>query len=230
MTNTKKDPKKPAEDTGAELVDAPEEGGEAGVIGQVRSEIAERGRDDLRARETHKGLPVMDADEYQRFYGTDTANTGEEAFTTFDFQGFVRLPEGNLIYKDSMATNGLLKAEGHEGIHVGTDGIVDYGAMMQNHKMQGPEEIGEYDIYITIPTELQKERGVVCQYDSCRSVIDYQESWDADEEEVREAQGRGEGWVVIRTSLNPKRDKGARQKAQEPFTRALLSTFQAVGD
>ena len=167
----------------------------------------------VKGKETKNGMPLIDSEEYLRLYQTDIRQLGEKNAVTFDFQGYVKEDrEGydkGTFYRDAMATNGLLKEEGHEGIHVGTDGIVDYSFLERNHKMKGPHEVGEYDIYITVPPELQKKLGVYCSGDSCRSLSEF----DGSEDELKRIFNNG-GWIVIRLMLEPHEDPLARQKAQ----------------
>ena len=168
----------------------------------------------LKSVETYNGMPVMSEDDYIRFYNTDAKamqNVLEGSTTTFNFQGYVRTDDGNLYYRDAMATNGLLKTDKHEGIHVGTDGIIDYNEMFGNHRMKEPEEVGEYDIYIKIPTEIQREKNVVCSCDSCETVESYKESFRVNDEQIRSEQSE-QHYIVIRTGLDPKKDPYARQK------------------
>ena len=167
-------------------------------------------------QETKNGLPVMSVEDVRRFYHTDAREHGEKSITTFDYQGYVRYEapdyEPGVFYNDSMATNGLLKDDTQEGIHVGTDGIVDYSALTANRRMQGPEDVGEYDMYIKIPSKLQKKLGVVCMYDSCYAVEDRLERGD-DEKSIKRSQDQL-GWIVMRLAMDPKEDDQARIKAQ----------------
>jgi len=148
---------------------------------------------------------------------------GEHGAATFDFQGYVRESRENyekgISYRDVLTTNGILKGNEHTGIHIGTDGIINYNAYEGNRKMKGPEDIGEYDIYIRIPTALQKEKGVFIQYGRCSPAN------EVSAEELKEIYSRqidsckrygiepGEH-IVIRLDLEPKNDPSARKKAQ----------------
>lgn len=177
---------------------------------ETKTEL-EAKKTELKHVETKNGLPVMDAAEYDRFYNTDIREFGEDIAATFDFQGYVRYEEEGKqkeLYKDVFATNGLLKEIGGEGIHVGTDGIRDYDTPSRG---TGPENIGEYDVYIKIPPEIQKAKDVYCMFDDCRSVENAPDYVEKDE--LEHAQGQV-GWIVIRTVLEPERDKLAREKAR----------------
>lgn len=165
-------------------------------------------------REYKEGLPVINAEDYEKMYSTDIRAAGSDKSATFDFQGFIKDErddyEKGFFYKDAMATNGILKEEGeHNGIHVGTDGIIDYNMLLENHRMESSADVGEYDIYITVPGKLQKEKGVVCLNDSCQPASEFED----DEAELERAQS-GEGWIVMRLGLDPKDDSLARRKVQ----------------
>jgi hypothetical protein len=170
----------------------------------------------LENTETYRDMPVISEDDYIRFYNTDAAamqNVLEGSTTTFNFQGYVRVKEnGNLYYRDAMATNGLLKTDKHEGIHVGTDGVIGYDIMFDNRHMKGPEDVGEYDIYIKIPAEIQREKNVVCHSDSCETVGSYKEKHGPDVDDEIHSNQSGQHYIVIRTGLDPEKDPYARQK------------------
>ncbi len=167
-------------------------------------------------KEFKNGLPVMSAEDFCRLYETDARKHGEKSTTTFDYQGYVRYEapeydESGVFYNDAMATNGLLKDDTQEGIHVGTDGIVHYNALT-NKRMKGPEDIGEYDMYIKVPGELQKKLGIVCMSDDCDTVESRLEA-GLDQDEIEEEQNSS-SWIVLRLSLNPKEDQQVRTKVQ----------------
>lgn len=96
---------------------------------------------------------------------------------------------------------------------MGTDGIVDYDEIDKNRRMQGPSEVGEYDVYITVPGALQKRLGVVCLLNSCMTEAEasrrrYSQS------EVSQAHKQEKGWILMQLRLNPKMDSVARAKAE----------------
>ncbi|TSC59186.1 MAG: Uncharacterized protein Greene041619_22 [Candidatus Peregrinibacteria bacterium Greene0416_19] len=159
------------------------------------------------APEYRNGLPVLTPEEFRTNYNTDQGINGIGSMTTFDFQGYVRTKDG-VHFKDVLATNGLLKTETCKGIHVGTDGIVDYSAMTENRQMKGPQDVGEYDMYILVPGEIQRQTGCVCECDSCRRLDDF----NGTKEELEKIYS-GEGYIVIRMMLDPKEDPHARDKA-----------------
>src|SRR5689334_17387698 len=87
----------------------------------------------------HRPGTVLPETEFMELFHTDyrqPGNTGETA--TFDYQGMVRLGNGDVIYKDVLATNGLLAEPGKKGIHISTEGIVGYHAISANKRMKGP--------------------------------------------------------------------------------------------
>ncbi len=173
---------------------------ELGDMLDAISRTAKLSKSHIEPRENH-----MDEAEFRKYYDTDSCAVGEGT-ATFDYQGLVKLGDGNIIYKDVLATNGLLKSGSHPGIHVGTDGIVHYSSH-QNHDMKGPEDVGEYNIYITVPGEIQKKTDSYCQYDSCYQATRF----DGTADELREIQS-SEGWIVMRLSIDPKEDPHARDK------------------
>ncbi|MBT4153103.1 MAG: hypothetical protein HOE53_00450 [Candidatus Magasanikbacteria bacterium] len=180
----------------------------------------------LEPTETRDGLPVIKAVLYERLYNTDIRAAGEDSSSTFNFQGFVDEDREDyhpgVAYRDSLATNGILKEAGqHDGIHVGTDGIIGYSA--DNTRMQSPADIGEYNIYITIPGKLQKEKGVFCRYDSCFRV----ETFDEDPENLEDIHDSKKGWIVMRLGLDPKEDLLARRKVE--FIHAQIVRFVEEG-
>ena len=163
-------------------------------------------------QEMKEGLPVISAEDYVRFYNTDIRAAGADTAVTFNFQGFVKEEREGYIqgtfYKDTMATNGILKAEGHEGIHVSTDGVIDYSAS-GNYQMKSLEDVGEYDIYIKVPGKLQVEKMCVVRYESCTPESEF----DGDSEELERTRSE-DGYIVMRLKLEPREDKLARQKAE----------------
>lgn len=176
---------------------------------------------EITAQETKNGLPVISEADYLRLYNTDIRAAGAESSVTFNFRGYVRTAEG-VFYREVIANNGIARGDAEKGIHVGTDGIVDYDAMYENHRMQGPEDVGEYDIYLIIPPEIQKRLNVVCRYDSCytvEEVVQEELGFGDDEATIREDIKRRQensegGWIVIRLGLDPKRDPLARKKVE----------------
>ena len=184
---------------------------------QVPRSSALSERSGLDQKETKNGFPVMSAIDYGRLYDTDVREAGQDAILTFNYRGYVRFDapdyEPGVYYKDSLATNGLLKDHDQRGIHVGTDGIVDYDALSENHRMRGPEDVREYDIYIEIPGKLQRKMSIVCRNDECFSLEEaLQRGYDV--EDIEEIWNSDRGWIVMRTHLEPAADPFARAKAQ----------------
>ncbi len=85
--------------------------------------------------------------------------------------------------------------------------------------MKGPEDVGEYNMYIKVPGELQKKLGVVCMYDSCYTVENRLER-DHDQEEIDRDQS-SMGWIVMRLAVDPKEDDQARIKVQFIHTQTV---------
>jgi hypothetical protein len=137
---------------------------------------------------------------------------GADRAATFNFQGFV-IEEGRTYYRDVLATNGILKGPGHEGVHVGADGVVNYRAKMENLTMNSPSQVHEYDMYITIPSALQREKGVVCINDRCMSQEEFLEQHDYPE--LEDAYTREDiGYIVDQIEYDPEKDPLARQKIE----------------
>jgi hypothetical protein len=151
-------------------------------------------------------------------YNTDIRAAGEGKSATFDFQGFVRETrdgyQKGVFYKDAMATNGIFKNEEHDGIHVGTDGIVNYNSTFDNHRNKSPADVGEYVVYISVPGKLQRERGCIVKYDSCRSVGEFKNTFGVKQEEVEEAWLEDSSSIEMRLGLKPKKDPLARKKVE----------------
>ncbi len=160
----------------------------------------------LKSKE-HKGLPLITRAEYERYYGTQS---NEDVVATFNFQGYVEEDDGSIQYMDVTAVNGL------RGVHVGIDGVRSYSDGMLNPP-QGPQDIGEYDMYVTVPPEVQKAEGVMCRDDSCRSVESFRQSeekWSTQEEiqdEIDNWQSQ-KGWIVSRLMFEPKKDPDVRKR------------------
>lgn len=108
------------------------------------------------------GLPVTPFEEYRRLYETDVRHFGEDISATYDYRGYVhfnREPgENKTLYRDVLATNGILKELGGKGVHIGTDGVLDYTNGMPDRESQGPESIHEYNIYINVPPKPKKRK------------------------------------------------------------------------
>ncbi|PJA45456.1 hypothetical protein CO174_03050 [Candidatus Uhrbacteria bacterium CG_4_9_14_3_um_filter_50_9] len=170
-------------------------------------------------QEYHEGLPVVSLEDYKRLYNTDIREAGVDSAATFDFQGYVRVSQDGvekLVYQDVLATNGIQRAGDHDGIHVGIDGIRDYSDLMGHWTMQDASEVGEYDVYITVPKALQQEQQIICYGDRCISLDEYREFYlmDGDEtSDVYESQA-DKGWIVMRLDLEPKQDPLARKKVE----------------
>lgn len=177
-----------------------------------------------KAQKMHNGMLVMSESEFSRWYQTPS---DDGTAKTFNFQGYVEDEEGRLHYQDVLATNGL-----RGGIHVGIDGTKSYREGKWD--MKGPEDIGEYVVYITIPGETQKAEGVVCKWDSCYGVADFKAREtqfsrdDTLENDLREAERiikrspEGEDvWIVDRLGFEPKEDAYARDKVVALNTRRV---------
>ena len=207
-------------------------------MNEIRSEIAIRGSQELTAAsvetdvtrtDVHRGMRVLTAEEYKNNYRTDVRSHSEDSLTTFNFTGYVRgydpdNPE-SLIYRDVIATNGLLADETQRGIHIGIDGVIDYNRITGNHRMTGPEQVTEYDMYVTIPAELQKLHNCYCIFDSCRAVPENPEDYVTDD--IERAYEQEEGYIVIRLSLDPGEVPAAREKVL--FLNDRLVQFVADG-
>lgn len=152
----------------------------------------------------HKGLPVITEEEYRTLYNSHSTETEARIF---DFRGYVERNDGSLTFADVVALNGL-----RGGVHVGIDGTVSYS--QGNYGLDGPEKLGEYVVYVTVPAATQKAEGVLCINDSCHSVSDYTAresrymSISDIEEDIARQQGK-EGWIVARLDIDPQQP-GAR--------------------
>ena len=86
--------------------------------------------------------------------------------------------------------------------------------------MKSADEVGEYNVYVTIPGVLQKELGVICRNDSCESIEEFKKTWgyEDDDEELQEnidrAHQSNKGWIVMRLSLDPTEDPLSREKVR----------------
>ena len=159
--------------------------------------------------EMRNGFPVISEDEFRKYYTTDRGALGE-GVATFDFQGYVQGTGENrqtqVRYRDVFATNGLLKSETSEGIHVGTDGVVHYDHATQ--AMQGPNDVGEYDVYVMIPAEIQEQTGSICVGDSCMTKEEYVKAYGEEPEKPHN------GAMAFRLLFDPETDPLARDKAR----------------
>ncbi len=159
--------------------------------------------------ETRNGFPVISEADYREYYTTDRSALGE-GVATFDFQGFVQSSDETgktqTRYRDVFATNGLLKSETCDGIHVGTDGVTSYDDATR--AMQGPNDVGEYDLYVMIPAEIQKQTGSVCVGDSCMTREEYVKRYGEEPEELHK------GSMAFRLLFDPETDPLARDKAR----------------
>ena len=160
----------------------------------------------LKSKE-HKGLPLITRSEYEKYYGTKSNN---DVVATFNFVGYVEEEDGSIQYMDVTAVNGL------RGIHVGIDGVRSYRDGMLNPP-QGPEDVGEYDMYVTVPPEVQVAEGVMCRFDDCESVESFRKSeakWSTQEgiqNEIDNCQS-DTGWIVSRLRFRPKKDPDVRKR------------------
>lgn len=160
----------------------------------------------LKSKE-HKGLPLITRAEYEKYYGTKSNN---DVVATFNFVGYVEEDDGSIQHMDVTAVNGL------RGVHVGIDGVRSYSEGMLNPP-QGPEDVGEYDMYVTVPPEVQKAEGVMCRNDSCQSIESFRKSeakWSTPQEiqdEIDHWQS-GKGWIVSRLRFEPKKDPDVRKR------------------
>ena len=145
---------------------------------------------------THKGLPFISEAEYRAQYRTEST---QDMTATFDFQGYVGFESGTIRYMDVLATNGL-----RGGIHVGIDGIDYYSDQLSF--AQGPSDIREYVVYVTIPLEVRMGEGLLCYNDECLTIAQYRKKLgDAYTEaeklvEIDNTQ-RNNRWMVKRTGL-----------------------------
>jgi hypothetical protein len=220
---------------GAEMVAAGVTAGNeiAPISDRISTKLAKAGQTGTALKQftglTHleykNGLPVISFEEYVKMYNTDIRALGDHGAATFNFQGYVRYKQDDDTresYKDSLATNGILKGKDHNGIHVGTDGIVGYSDYEENRCMEGPEDVGEYDVYIRIPTALQREQLVVVDCDRCQPASEHdnpEAAYRRQEEVARKFKilckdGIPTSDIVIRLWANPRRDKLARRKAE----------------
>lgn len=180
--------------------------------------------------EVKDGLPVLDVEEYERFYNTDIREAGAGVALTFDFQGFLKLPPGpeyglaeaKYVYTDVMATNGILKTDKHKGMHIGIDGIPAFNFPGGRNNMESANQVAEYSVFITIPGKMQKEHGCVCSQDSCFSISEFKkrkEKHDSNpefsaDEEIHQKQHQEQGWVTIESTIQTGEDPLAREKMQ----------------
>jgi|GEM_PF-6832315 hypothetical protein len=138
----------------------------------IRPEAIARREGKMKHQETKEGYPKLSFAEYRRMYETDIREFGAKSAATFDFQGYVSLPKEyggpKDVFRDVLATNGILKDDEQPGIHIGTDGVKS--DRIDGKDMNGPGEVREYIVYITIPGSLQKRLGIVCRNDSCHSI------------------------------------------------------------
>ncbi len=154
---------------------------------------------------THNGLPLLTQAEFQQYYHMRSDDTMAR---TFIFQGYVE-NEGGVVFADVIATTGV------RGIHVGIDGVVAYHAPEQP---ANTSEVKEYVVYVTVPPEVQKKEGVVCQFDSCKSEHSFRHNESqymdrkAVDEEVESLQSQT-GWIVVRLPLEVQ--EGTREQVRE---------------
>jgi hypothetical protein len=166
--------------------------------------LTEGPRPSLGPAKMHNGFPVISEAEFNAGYRTQS---DDDAVAVFNFRGYVERKDGTLTYADVTALNGLRK-----GVHVGIDGTSSYRGGQNG--VTGPESIGEYVVYVTVPPEAQKAEGVLCRGDSCESVAHFREheSRYMEESDISEEVERyqsQEGWIVIRLTIEP-RMPGAR--------------------
>jgi hypothetical protein len=175
----------------------------------------------LKHVEYKDGLPIISAEDFTRMYHTDIRALGTQGAATFNFQGYFRDTRPGYIngtfYRDVLATNGILKGNGHNGIHVGTDGIIGYEGAVENHRMKNPKEVGKYIIYIDVPTALQRELNVVVSNGSCISALsrppnEVEEIYESQEKLAKETRDTASSIMVIPLDFDPKQDKSARKK------------------
>jgi len=162
--------------------------------------LTEEASTSLGPTRSYCGLPLLSLAEFQALYKIDSV-PGE--VRTFDFQGYVEIEPGVYRYADVLATNGL-----RGGIHVGIDGTTSYYDFQGKWSMTNHTDVREYDIYITIPPEVQKAEGVLCRGDSCISASQFREELnDLDpaefEQKLDESRDLDGGWVVVRLIMDP---------------------------
>ena len=72
-----------------------------------------------------------------------------------------------------------------QGVSGGTQQLAPHSEYIEHIANDGTYSFelrtGSYDIYIKIPSEIQKKKGVVCNNDSCTAVEQYKEDGDFDE-------------------------------------------------
>ncbi len=150
----------------------------------------------------HNGLPVIPAEEFDQGYSTRST---DETQAIFNFRGYVEKPDGELVFRDAAALNGL------RGVHVGIDGTASYDE--GGYGLKGPEDVGEFVVYIKIPSAVQRAEGVVCLNDTCKSVAAYREKesrYDDQETITEDIRRRQEidGYAVIRLTIDPRSEGG----------------------
>ncbi len=171
--------------------------------------------DENKKMREHKGLPLLTREEFSKLYYT---SSDENTSKTFNYQGYLEQKDGSIFYLDRIATNNVKTASNsnEKGAHIGIDGIESYRNSIL--PLQDPSQVGEYNIYIKIPYEMQKQEGVVCRDDDCISVSKYIENAEGygsnlNEilEEIDEKQ-RAEDYIVVRCSTSPEDLPDARDR------------------
>lgn len=173
-------------------------------------------------------IPVMSEADFSKAHNGDTH---------FDYQGFVDSKNGRRVYRDTIATNGILRNEEQKGISIHTNGSVPYeglGSARGVFELTGPEQVGEYAVLITIPNELMKKLGLTFDFYKIVKLEDKiadAAPWET-EESIKEATekrwneshvvtGNQEQTMLIELSIDPRKDEEARKKAEFIHRQAL---------
>ncbi|MFH0884808.1 MAG: hypothetical protein V1861_03800 [Candidatus Micrarchaeota archaeon] len=181
---------------------------ERAIVAPIKSSLlqalAEGPAGQVSANRTHNGLPVISTEEYARNYNTQSTDS---EVRIFDFRGYVEGADGSLRFRDVTTLNGL-----RGGIHVGINGTTDYWD--GSHSVRGPEDLGEFVMYVLVPSATQKKEGVMVSCDSCYNADEYRRNraqLSSDEclsEEIALAQSK-DGYIVTRLYIDPQ-EPGAR--------------------
>lgn len=157
---------------------------------------------------THRGLPLLKMKEYKKFYGIQPEG---DAAAMSDFVGYVEDFAGNIRYVDATAVNALVG-----GIHVGIDGLISHEDALSPPK--GPEDVGEYVLYIVISPSVQKKLRVVCTGENdCISAASFFErekdihTREEIENKLHYLQDKM-GYIVTKLPFEPKTDPDARKR------------------
>lgn len=152
------------------------------------------------------GLPVVAAEDFEEMLYTDLGQPGAKEPTPFNYRGYTRKSGQEDGYQDVIATNGILKEEGHQGIHVRAEGIT----IDKYHPTpESPREVSEYVIKVKIPSRLQEEMGIVVSKIQLRP----EEKFRGKPEKLQAIRDK-EATFQIHTKPFPSSDPLGRQKAE----------------